>query len=163
MRALTAALGLAFLTVPGACRERAEPARPPAAAPAAAEAEAASATEGVAAQRATAPAGGELPEPEQGYTARQGRALYLAYCATCHGAEGGGDGFNAFGLDPKPRDLADPLFQARRSDSDLVAIIRTGGGAAGLSTAMPPWGRTLSEREIRHLVTFVRTLGKTTS
>jgi len=100
----------------------------------------------------------ELPEPAMGYGARQGREIFQHYCATCHGTEGWGDGFNAFNLDPKPRDLSDPAFQAERSDEDLAAVIRTGGGAAGLSNAMPPWGRTLSARQIGELVLYLRTL-----
>jgi len=100
----------------------------------------------------------ELTVPDLGYNAREGRALFRHYCATCHGAEGHGDGFNAYNLDPKPRDLADPAFQAQRSDDELAAVIRSGGGVAGLSTGMPPWGRTLAERRIRNIVDFVRTL-----
>jgi len=99
-----------------------------------------------------------LPQPDLGYNDREGRALFQHYCSTCHGTEGHGDGFNAYNLDPKPRDLADPAFQAGRSDEELVSILRTGGGAAGLSTGMPPWGRTLNERQIRNLVSFLRTL-----
>jgi mono/diheme cytochrome c family protein len=100
----------------------------------------------------------ELPEPDLGYGARQGRVIFQHYCATCHGTEGHGDGFNAFNLDPKPRDLADPAFQAERSDEDLAAVIRTGGGATGLSTGMPPWGRTLSARQVQDLILYLRTL-----
>ena len=96
--------------------------------------------------------------PELGYNGRQGKALFEYYCATCHGTAGRGDGFNSYNLDPKPRDLTDPELQAERSDEDLAAVIRSGGGAAGLSTGMPPWGRTLSELEIRNLVVFVRLL-----
>ena len=99
-----------------------------------------------------------LPIPELGYNAREGRALYQHYCTTCHGDEGGGDGFNAFNLDPRPRSLADSSFQAQRSDSDLAVAIRSGGGAVGLSTGMPPWGRTLNQRQIENLVIYVRTL-----
>jgi mono/diheme cytochrome c family protein len=96
--------------------------------------------------------------PDLGYNAREGRALFRHYCVTCHGAEGHGDGFNAYNLDPKPRDLADPAFQSQRSDDDLAAVIRSGGGVAGLSTGMPPWGRTLGDRQIRNIVDYVRTL-----
>jgi cytochrome c oxidase cbb3-type subunit 3 len=87
--------------------------------------------------------------------------LFNHYCAVCHGAEGHGDGFNAFNLDPKPRDLADPEFQVARSDDDLSDIIRSGGAVAGLSNAMPPWGRTINERGIENIVTFLRTLSDT--
>ncbi len=100
----------------------------------------------------------ESQEPEIPYTLRQGRDLFRHYCATCHGDEGRGDGFNAYSLDPKPRDLTDPEFHAERTDEDLLAILRTGGGAVGLSTAMPPWGRTLNDRQIGQLVAFVRML-----
>jgi mono/diheme cytochrome c family protein len=96
--------------------------------------------------------------PDLGYNAREGRAVFRHYCATCHGVEGQGDGFNAYNLDPKPRDLSDPAFQAKRSDDDLASVIRSGGGVAGLSTGMPPWGRTLAERQIRNLVDYIRTL-----
>jgi mono/diheme cytochrome c family protein len=96
--------------------------------------------------------------PQLGYNAREGRRLFDHYCAPCHGESGHGDGFNAYGLDPAPRDLADSTFQAEYSDQDLVAVIRSGGGVAGLSTAMPPWGRSLSGRQIRNLVAYLRSL-----
>lgn len=96
--------------------------------------------------------------PTLGYNARQGEALFAHYCSVCHGALGRGDGFNSYSLDPKPRDLTDPQLQAQRSDEELAAVIRAGGGAAGLSTGMPPWGRTLGELQIRNLVLYVRLL-----
>jgi mono/diheme cytochrome c family protein len=99
-----------------------------------------------------------LPIPELGYNAREGRALYRHYCLNCHGETGKGDGFNAYNLDPRPRSLADSSFQARHSDVDLVTAIRSGGGAVGLSTGMPPWGRTLNERQIQNVVDYLRTL-----
>ena len=101
-----------------------------------------------------------LPIPELGYNAREGMSVYRHYCVTCHGEQGGGDGFNAYNLDPKPRSLADSVFPAQRSDSDLVSAIRSGGAAVGLSTGMPPWGRTLSERQILNVVIYLRTLAR---
>ena len=100
----------------------------------------------------------KLPIPDLGYNAREGRALYRHYCLNCHGDGGEGDGFNAYNLDPRPRSLADSTFQAQHSDPDLVAAIRSGGGAVGLSTGMPPWGRTLNERQIRNVVDYLRSL-----
>jgi len=100
------------------------------------------------------------PIPELGYNAREGRALYRHYCLNCHGDEGAGDGFNAYNLDPRPASLADSTFQARHSDADLLTAIRSGGAAVGLSTGMPPWGRTLNERQIQNVVEYLRTLGQ---
>ncbi len=113
---------------------------------------------GAASDSAGAGRASPLPTPDLGYNAREGRALYGHYCLFCHGDEGRGDGFNAYNLDPRPRSLADSTFQAGRSDDELAAAIRSGGGAVGLSTGMPPWGRTLNERKIRNVVEYLRTL-----
>jgi mono/diheme cytochrome c family protein len=155
-------LGLSCLIVAAAChREPPAPAATPATAqPAAgstAQAELVASPPAEAAESAPAGSTSPLPEPDLGYNARQGRVLFQHYCATCHGPEGRGDGFNSYNLDPGPRDLSDPAFQAQRSDDDLASIIRIGGGAAGLSTGMPPWGHTLNERQIHDLVLYVRT------
>lgn len=142
-----ALLGIVALAWAGGCRESSAPRAPRAPA------------------SATAPESAEaiysastLPIPELGYNAREGRVLYRHYCLNCHGDLGRGDGFNAFNLDPRPRSLADSTFQAQHSDSDLVVAIRSGGSAVGLSTGMPPWGRTLEERQIQNVVLYLRTL-----
>jgi mono/diheme cytochrome c family protein len=101
------------------------------------------------------------PAPAPTYEARQGKLVYDHYCATCHGDSGAGDGFNAFNLDPHPRDLSDPAFQKTRSDADLADAIRRGGAGVGLSALMPPWGHTLSERQVGQLVAYLRTLRRT--
>ena len=95
------------------------------------------------------------------YEARQGRAVYQHYCQTCHGETGTGDGFNAFNLDPHPRDLSAPAFQKAKSDADLTDAIRRGGSGVGLSALMPPWGHTLSDRQIADLVAYLRSLRRT--
>jgi mono/diheme cytochrome c family protein len=100
----------------------------------------------------------EMPVPTLAYNAREGRTVFLHYCAPCHGEGGHGDGFNAYNLDPRPRDLSDPEFQASRTDEDLIAVVRSGGGVAGLSNGMPPWGRTLNEHQIHNVVVLLRTL-----
>ena len=38
----------------------------------------------------------------------RGKALYAQTCATCHGAEGKGDGAAGKGLNPKPRNFTEP-------------------------------------------------------
>jgi mono/diheme cytochrome c family protein len=92
------------------------------------------------------------------YEAGLGRITFTHYCKTCHGESGAGDGFNAYNLDPRPRDLSDPKFQAKKSDAELADAIRRGGAGVGLSALMPPWGHTLSDRQIDQLVLFLRTL-----
>jgi mono/diheme cytochrome c family protein len=92
------------------------------------------------------------------YEAQQGQAVYRHYCLTCHGETGAGDGFNAFNLDPHPRDLSDPVFQKGKTDADLKEAVKRGGSAVGLSPLMPPWGRTLSARQVDDVVLYLRTL-----
>ncbi len=102
----------------------------------------------------TAAAAAEVP----GYELRMGKAVFDHYCATCHGASGGGDGFNSFNLDPRPRDLSAADFQKRKSDPELEDAVRRGGAGVGLSPLMPPWGHTLSDRQISQVVLYVRSL-----
>jgi len=92
------------------------------------------------------------------YEVRLGRDVFAHYCATCHGDAGAGDGFNAYNLDPRPRDLSDPTFQQQKTDAQLTDTIRRGGAGVGLSSLMPPWGRTLTERQVAEVVLYVRSL-----
>ena len=63
--------------------------------------------------------------PSLNYEMRLGRGVFVHYCQTCHGETGAGDGFNAFNLDPHPRDLSDPAFQAKKTNA-----VRAGHHAA---------------------------------
>jgi high-affinity iron transporter len=89
---------------------------------------------------------------------RLGKGVYQHYCQTCHGETGAGDGFNAFNLDPRPRDLSDPALQERKTDADLTDTIHRGGAGVGLSSLMPPWGHTLTSRQIDEVVLYLRSL-----
>lgn len=109
-----------------------------------------------------APAEGGAPtppaEPPLSYELRLGKRVFQHYCQTCHGETGAGDGFNAFNIDPHPRDLSDPAFQKTKADADLADTIRRGGVGVGLSPMMPPWGRTLAPDQIDQVVGYLRTL-----
>jgi len=111
-----------------------------------------------ASQPAEAP--GPPQEPQLAYELRLGRAVYKHYCMTCHGDAGAGDGFNAFNLDPRPKDLSDPALQKAKSDADLMDAVRRGGAGVGLSPLMPPWGKTLTPVKIEQVVAYIRTFRK---
>lgn len=95
------------------------------------------------------------------YDTRSTRAdeLFGRYCSVCHGTEGKGDGFNAFNLNPKPRDFSDSSFVSRLDTVLIVETIRAGGKAVGLSGLMPPWGKTLDSTDIELLAQRVIKLG----
>lgn len=116
---------------------------------------------GCARRTTTAPgAAGRRPAAAPSYELRLGRQVFQHYCQTCHGETGAGDGFNAFNLDPRPRDLSDPAFQKKKTDAELMDAVRRGGAGVGLSSMMPPWGRTLSQAEVDEVVRYVRSLRK---
>ncbi len=88
------------------------------------------------------------------------RELYSRYCSVCHGQYGKGDGFNSYNLNPKPISFTDSIFVAR-IDSELIQeTITKGGVAVGLSSIMPPWGRTLTKNDIELLTAHVELLSK---
>lgn len=73
------------------------------------------------------------PTPE---AVAQAQALYETRCARCHGATGRGDGPEAAGLNPKPRNFQDVTWQLAVSDRHLEQAIREGGPSVGKSVVM---------------------------
>jgi mono/diheme cytochrome c family protein len=71
-------------------------------------------------------------------------ALFLEYCAKCHGEDGKGQ--TPKGKQLMARDLTDPEFQADESDEDLVKVITKG------EEDMPAFGKKLTPEQIEGLV-----------
>jgi len=84
----------------------------------------------------------------------QGKVLYTKYCAFCHGKVGQGRTPMARVLQPPPRIFADPVAMARLNDNDLYRAIKQGKSG----TAMPVWGRLLTESQIRDVMQYVKSL-----
>ncbi len=87
-----------------------------------------------------------------------GKRAYDLHCATCHGPAGGADGPGAAGLQIKPPPFTDGRIMNGLTDEFLYTIVRDGAGAVGLSPQMPAFGRILTDREIRDVVAYVRSL-----
>lgn len=96
----------------------------------------------------------------------RGSFVFAAYCASCHGDSGQGDGPMAPRLmrdfDVRPSNLSLPSWQKSRTDSDLIRIIREGGKAIHRTAFMPAWSSTLDQRQTQDLVAFIREIGKPT-
>ncbi|TAK07786.1 MAG: c-type cytochrome [Candidatus Manganitrophaceae bacterium] len=92
--------------------------------------------------------------PSKG-NAIQGKRLFNHYCAVCHGLSGKGNGVNSENLDPHPADLTSGEVQGL-SDGEIYEVIDKGGAAVELSVSMPPWGKTLSNEQIRDVIAYIR-------
>jgi mono/diheme cytochrome c family protein len=88
----------------------------------------------------------------------EGKKIYLAYCSSCHGERGKGDGMAAASLPAKPSDHTNGAIMNRLSDQFLLDIIAKGGGAVGKSSFMPSWGAALNEKQLRDVVAYIRAL-----
>ncbi|MGO9109658.1 MAG: c-type cytochrome [Thermoguttaceae bacterium] len=86
----------------------------------------------------------------------RGEKVYRHYCQICHGESGQGDGFNASRLEPHPRDFTDAKLWQKIRDDRLYNVIAQGGAADGKAVLMPAWGHTLTERQIRDVMVFIR-------
>lgn len=80
----------------------------------------------------------------------QGKELFASACARCHGPDGTG-GFPVSPGGPSPRNFRDHGFQASHTDDQIKTTIVNGKG-----TAMPPFGATFDENQLRALVGAVR-------
>lgn len=90
----------------------------------------------------------------------EGRKVFGKYCSVCHGVEGRGDGFNAYNLDPKPRNFTDSSYRVKLDSALIVETITLGGASVGHSALMPGWGGTLSETDIRNVSHYVLYLSR---
>lgn len=86
----------------------------------------------------------------------QGRAIYKANCAACHGEGGKGDGPAAGALKPPPRDHTDPVYMKTLTDKQLADVIVMGGAIKG--KPLMPSHPQLKGAELDALVAFVRSL-----
>lgn len=61
-------------------------------------------------------------------------------------------------LPVSPRNLSDPAYMETRTAEQLFEVIKKGGGAQGLSSAMPGFGGQLSDDQVWDTVAYIRTL-----
>jgi mono/diheme cytochrome c family protein len=97
---------------------------------------------------------------QQRLAVQRGQKVYAQYCATCHGAQGKGDGLSGQALPIRPQDLTDGRVLNALPDRFLHAVIADGGQAVGLSPIMPAFRPQLSDAQIGDVVAFIRSIAQ---
>ncbi|MBI2893369.1 MAG: c-type cytochrome [Deltaproteobacteria bacterium] len=102
-----------------------------------------------------------LRQERRARVARQGRPLFLRYCASCHGATGDGAGPSARFIGAVPRDFRRGEYEFRMTPSGAIArvedIYRTITTGV-LGTPMPSWRRVLDRSQRMLLAEYLTTL-----
>ena len=88
-------------------------------------------------------------------------STYATHCATCHGAGGAGDGYNAAFLPVAPLAHTDSTALSERPDDTVFDAIAAGGFVLGRSSAMPAFA-DLDAGQVRALVAHIRSLCRCT-
>ena len=97
------------------------------------------------------------PIPADKASVQIGKGVYRGRgsCNVCHGEEGRGDGIGASGLDPSPRNLTNPQWQAARTDGELMWVFKHGSPGTAMITVVPG---LVTEEQAWHLINFIRSL-----
>lgn len=92
------------------------------------------------------------------------KASYEYYCSPCHGPKGKGDGtFFTIDLKPKPRNFCDAEYMKKRTDDQLIKSITDGSKSVEKSNLCPPWGKTIPEKRVKEMVSYIRTFSAETA
>jgi mono/diheme cytochrome c family protein len=94
------------------------------------------------------------------YQQAQGKRLFYQYCVWCHADATPAGPSNRSNLNPNPPLANDGATLNPLSDDFMHTVITSGGGVAGKSGAMPPWGKTLSQDDIDAVIAFYRAIAQ---
>jgi len=89
----------------------------------------------------------------------KGKALFhgKAFCVTCHGRDGKGFGDIPGLVGKLPRNFTDKLWQAARTDGELLWILKHGSPGTDMASFVP---LVLTEEEAWHVLLYVRSFGR---
>lgn len=82
-----------------------------------------------------------------------GKVIYEANCAGCHGVAGDGAGPAAAALTPKPRNFVTWKLKYGDDDGSITKTLQN--GVQG--TAMPAWKDTLNADQMKSVIAYIRT------
>ena len=95
--------------------------------------------------------------------ATDGKTIYDAHCANCHGAAGKGDGPASSLLTVRPRDFTLGRYKLRSTESgavptddDLLRTIKSGMHGS----AMPEWAPFLTDVQVRAVAIYIKSFSR---
>ena len=94
------------------------------------------------------------------YQQTQGKRIFDEKCVWCPADSPPAGPSNRSNLNPTPPLINDGATLNPLSDAYLENVITLGGAAMGKSAIMPPWGRTLTQEDIRALVAYIRAVAQ---
>ena len=92
------------------------------------------------------------PIPSDAASIEEGRKLFQRNCASCHGPAGKGDGSMAL-AGGTPSNLTDETWDHGSSDGEVFVVIRD-----GTTSDMEPYKDRLTDKQMWHLVNYIRSL-----
>ncbi len=92
------------------------------------------------------------------YQQAQGKRIFYQDCVWCHADATPAGPSNRSNLNPQPPLMNDGAALNGESDEFFQNIITLGGSAVGKSAMMPPYGRTLTQDEIRAIIAYTRSI-----
>ena len=84
----------------------------------------------------------------------KGKIVYGAFCVSCHGINGGGDGPDAATMTPKSTNFTDPAATINLTPQDIERAVLTGKPG----TAMKAFGGILLKEDFENLATYLNSL-----
>jgi len=94
------------------------------------------------------------------YQQAQGKRLFYENCVWCHADATPAGPSNRSNVTPTPSLMNDGATLNGLSDEYLQNMITLGGAALEKSAMMPPFGRTLTQEEIRAIIAFTRAIAQ---
>ena len=94
------------------------------------------------------------------YEQAQGKRIFYQDCVWCHADATPAGPSNRSNVNPNPPLMNDGATLNGESDEYLQNIITLGGSAMGKSPMMPPYGRTLTQEEIRAVIAYARAIAQ---
>ena len=94
------------------------------------------------------------------YQQAQGKRIFNNKCVWCHADATPAGPSNRSNLSPTPPLFTDGATFNSLNDDFMRNTITLGGSAMGKSAIMPPWGQTLTQDDIRAVISYERTIAQ---